>query len=109
MLVFSTQLCEILLLSNLLPGLPGPLLSSFPKYKYCRYRQFVAGRGWGEGVKLCWRPYSAGVQLYVSDQIHNVQNIYTTLFAKNQGGEGASDRLTPVAKFLYRSTFLNDI
>jgi hypothetical protein len=42
MLVFSTQLCELLpLLSRSPPPIPP-----FPKSKYVIYRQCVAGRGW---------------------------------------------------------------
>jgi hypothetical protein len=48
MLVFSTQLCELL-----------PLLPSL-WFMYRIYRQCVAG-GCGGGVELCWRPYSVGV------------------------------------------------
>jgi hypothetical protein len=39
-----------------------------------------------------WLGGDRGWILQEFNQIHNVQNIYTTLFAKNQGGEGASDR-----------------
>ncbi len=43
MLVFLTQLCELLPLSPFLWFIPPP----FPKSKYSIYRQCVAERGWG--------------------------------------------------------------
>ncbi len=41
-----------------------------------------------------------GVIRYVFDQIPNLQNCFTTV-----GGEGASDRQTSAAKYLYWSIF----
>jgi hypothetical protein len=43
----------------------------------------VCGCG-GGGVKLCCRPYSAGVLNSVSDQIQNLQNCYTNPNKKYQ-------------------------
>ncbi len=51
MLVFSTQLCELL---ALYPSLW--FTSPLP----CVKVQYIQTGGWG-GVELCWRPYSAGV------------------------------------------------
>ena len=60
------------LLSDLLP--PPPL----PNVQYMQIVCDCGGRwGWGD-VELCCRPYSAGVLHSVSDQIHNLQNCYTT-------------------------------
>ncbi len=48
MLVFSTQLCELLYCpSNLLSVQLSPPLPPFPVSKYSIYRQCIAGRGWG--------------------------------------------------------------
>jgi hypothetical protein len=93
MLVFSTQLCELL-----------PLYGAFSLCKYktslfslvhlphpspplpevnvqnCIYRQCVAGRRWGEGVELCRRQYSAGDKHSVCGKIRNLE------------GEGVLDR-----------------
>jgi hypothetical protein len=65
--------------------------------------------GGGGGVELCWRPYSAGVYLSLTDLSQNLQNCFSTP-NKNLGGEGDSDRKTTAAKSLYRSMLLdNDI
>ncbi len=71
MLVFSTPLvncCPFYFLSDL----PHP--SPLPKVNV-QYIQAVCGcGGWGGGFELCCRPYSAGVQHSVSDQIQNLQH-----------------------------------
>ena len=64
MLVFSTQLCELAPLYNLLSGSP-PSLSSLSQ-SILQYKQNVCG--WVGGVESCWRPYSAGVYS-VSDNL----------------------------------------
>jgi hypothetical protein len=48
----------------------------------------VAVAGWGWGIELCCRPYSAGFKHSVSDQNQNLQNCYTTP-NKNVHGESA--------------------
>ncbi len=86
--------------SNLLFTSPTP--PPFP-VKYSIYRQWGGWEGGGavSGVVSCWRPYSAGDQRSVSDQIQNLQNCYTTP-NKNLGGDGASDKEKPAEKPLYR-------
>ena len=56
------------LLSDLLP--PPPL----PNVQYIVYRQCVTVGG----VEMYCGPYSAGVLHWVSDQIQNLQNFFTT-------------------------------
>jgi hypothetical protein len=55
LLVFSTQLCEPLLLK---PSLW--FTSPLPKVKVQKIQK-VCGWEWVEGVELCWRPYSSEV------------------------------------------------
>jgi hypothetical protein len=54
MLVFSTQLCELL-------SLTSPCQST------------VCGWEGVGGIESCWRPYSAGILRSVSDQIQYLQ------------------------------------
>ncbi len=77
MLVFSTPLvncCHSTFSLTSSPPLPPPSQSQRTVYtdSLCLW-----GGGWG-GVELCCRPYSAGIYHSVSDQIHNLQNCYTT-------------------------------
>jgi hypothetical protein len=104
MLVFWTQLCELL---PLYPSLwfTSPHPSPLPKVKV-QYIESVWLGGGGGGLEFCWRPYSPGVLHFVSDQIQKLQNCFTTP-NKNLGGARVSDRQTPAAKSLYRSTFLD--
>ncbi len=100
MLVYSTQLCELL---QLLPSvwLTFPTPSPFPKSRYIIYSQCVAGRGWGEG---CWvvmetifcRSLTLGFWLdsEPTKLLHHPK--------QKPRGEGAPDRQTPAAKSLYR-------
>jgi hypothetical protein len=64
--------CTFSLISSHLPP--------FPLYSIHVYRQCVTV-GWrvgGGGVEMYCGPYSAGVLHSVSDQIHNLQNCFTT-------------------------------
>ncbi len=57
MLVFSTQLCELLYCSSsILSGSSPPI----PKVKVQYIQTVCSWHGVG-GVELCWRPYSTGV------------------------------------------------
>jgi hypothetical protein len=58
------------LLSDLLPPPPLPM--------YSLYRQCVTCGGVVGGVEMYCGPYSAGVLHWVSDQIQNLQNYFTT-------------------------------
>ncbi len=58
-------------------------------------------RGGGAGDRVVWRVNTGYVRYTVYDQIPNLQNCFTTA-NKNLEGEGASDRLTLVAKSLYK-------
>jgi hypothetical protein len=87
--VFSTQLVNccphgrrnyIVLVYCCPSTVPFSLTSSpippFPMYSL--YRQCVTCGGVVGGVEMYCRPYSAGVLHWVSDQIQNLQNCFTT-------------------------------
>ncbi len=58
-------------------SLVHPPPSPFPKSKYV-YTDSVWLGGGGGCYIVCWRPYSAGVQHSVSDQIQSLQYCFTT-------------------------------
>jgi hypothetical protein len=81
MLVFFTQLCELLPFSlGHLP--PSPSL----------YRQCVVGKGWGGEVLSCFEDHILQEfnTLFLT-RFRTYKNCFTTP-NKNLGGEGASDR-----------------
>jgi hypothetical protein len=98
MLVFSTHVncCPF----DLLSGSPPPLLPPFPKSKYSKYRQCVAGRGWGGGVLSCVGDHILKEFNSVSDQIQNLPNCISTPNKKPGRGWG-------LRKTLYRLIFLD--
>ncbi len=84
---------------QLTPPPPPPCLN---KYRSLQSTQCVTGGG----DRVVWRAYS-GVVHSVFDQISTYCNCFTTpnKNRKNWAGEGASDRETPAAKYLYWSIF----
>jgi hypothetical protein len=66
------------------------LLPPISYVKVQHMQTVCGGGGWGEGVELCWRPYSTEVNHSEYDQIQDLQNFYHPKQKLWRGG--ASDR-----------------
>ncbi len=107
MLLFSTQLCDLLPLQPSL-WFPSLVPTPFPVSKYSKVYTDSVWLGWG-GCWVVLEPIFCRSLTLCSEQIQNLQNYFATP-NRNLVGEGASDhKYLPQCPLQYRSILDNDI
>jgi hypothetical protein len=64
-----------------------------------KFMQAVCGRGWGRGVELCWRPYSAGVLILYVTRLRTYEIAFPPLDKNLEGKRHHTDNQLPQSPF----------